>query len=156
MEGSGELHAKAGSNVTLSCILTNCLVRPTFAFWSVLIIFGFILIMAIPLKMKLTLLFLSRYHINSRLMTSSGSRFTEEVVMEREKKAAILQLTISRLKQEDEGNYTCIPDTGGQLSQVLHVLAGKIPLKALRSGDTVFRWKRKKTIKDFHICVILN
>ena len=36
VEGEGELHTQAGSNVTLGCLVTNTLERPGYSFWSVL------------------------------------------------------------------------------------------------------------------------
>ena len=34
LDGGGEMHAKAGSNVTLRCVIRNCLVEPRYSFWK--------------------------------------------------------------------------------------------------------------------------
>ena len=52
---------------------------------------------------------------------NTGRRVTDSVEMD----SAILILTISKVKKEDGGNYTCAPDSGGQASQVCHVIASR-------------------------------
>ena len=68
--------------------------------------------------------FCPRYLNTSRLV-NTGQRVKDSVDMDSNQMSAILILTISKVKQEDGGNYTCAPDSGGQASQVLHVIAGK-------------------------------
>ena len=68
----------------------------------------------------------SRYHNSSRLV-NFGKRIVDRVMMNQSEMSATLILSISRVMEEDGGVYTCAPDRGGQASQVLHVIAGKIP-----------------------------
>lgn len=129
--GESDLYVKAGSTVSLKCVITQALEEPAYIFW---------------------------YHNDERVL--NYDRSLVEIRMERlapdttvstagrgavpRSRGAVLtacpsqvgNLIIYNPRREDSGNYSCAPSNLDSASVVLHVLSGGSTSSRLRGRAT--------------------
>ncbi|CAH2087342.1 unnamed protein product [Euphydryas editha] len=104
--GESDLYVKAGSTVSLKCVITQALEEPAYIFW---------------------------YHNDERVL--NYDRSLVEIRMERlAPDTTIGNLIIYNPRREDSGNYSCSPSNLDSASVVLHVLSGEQPA-AMQHGN---------------------
>ncbi|XP_045775406.1 hemicentin-2-like [Maniola jurtina] len=104
--GESDLYVKAGSTVSLKCVITQALEEPAYIFW---------------------------YHNDERVL--NYDRSLVEIRMERRAPdTTIGNLIIYNPRREDSGNYSCSPSNLDSASVVLHVLSGEQPA-AMQHGN---------------------
>ncbi|XP_045450213.1 lachesin-like [Melitaea cinxia] len=104
--GEADLYVKAGSTVSLKCVITQALEEPAYIFW---------------------------YHNDERVL--NYDRSLVEIRMERlAPDTTIGNLIIYNPRREDSGNYSCSPSNLDSASVVLHVLSGEQPA-AMQHGN---------------------
>ncbi|XP_032514471.1 lachesin-like [Danaus plexippus] len=105
--GESDLYVKAGSTVSLKCVITQALEEPAYIFW---------------------------YHNDERVL--NYDRSLVEIRMERlAPDTTIGNLIIYNPRREDSGNYSCSPSNLDSASVVLHVLSGEQPA-AMQHGNS--------------------
>ncbi|CAG5016378.1 unnamed protein product [Parnassius apollo] len=108
--GEADLYVKAGSTVSLKCVITQALEEPAYIFW---------------------------YHNDARVL--NYDRSLVEIRMERiAPDTTVGNLIIYNPRREDSGNYSCSPSNLDSASVVLHVLSGEQPA-AMQHGNTAAR-----------------
>ncbi|XP_059047404.1 neurotrimin-like [Achroia grisella] len=104
--GESDLYVKAGSTVSLKCVITQALEEPAYIFW---------------------------YHNDERVLNYDKSLV--EIRMERvAPDTTVGNLIIYSPRREDSGNYSCSPSNLDSASVVLHVLSGEQPA-AMQHGN---------------------
>ncbi|XP_012544933.1 lachesin-like [Bombyx mandarina] len=104
--GESDLYVKAGSTVSLKCVITQALEEPAYIFW---------------------------YHNDERVL--NYDRSLVEIRMDRvAPDTTIGNLIIYSSRREDSGNYSCAPSNLDSASVVLHVLSGEQPA-AMQHGN---------------------
>ncbi|XP_052742447.1 lachesin-like [Bicyclus anynana] len=104
--GEADLYVKAGSTVSLKCVITQALEEPAYIFW---------------------------YHNDERVL--NYDRSLVEIRMERRAPdTTVGNLIIYNPRREDSGNYSCSPSNLDSASVVLHVLSGEQPA-AMQHGN---------------------
>ncbi|KAJ2938489.1 hypothetical protein O0L34_g12936 [Tuta absoluta] len=105
--GESDLYVKAGSTVSLKCVITQALEEPAYIFW---------------------------YHNDERVL--NYDRSLVEIRMERiTPDTTVGNLIIYNPRREDSGNYSCAPSNLDPASVVLHVLSGEQPA-AMQHGNS--------------------
>ncbi|XP_049871969.1 lachesin-like [Pectinophora gossypiella] len=105
--GESDLYVKAGSTVSLKCVITQALEEPAYIFW---------------------------YHNDERVL--NYDRSLVEIRMERiSPDTTVGNLIIYNPRREDSGNYSCAPSNLDSASVVLHVLSGEQPA-AMQHGNS--------------------
>ncbi|CAH0399624.1 unnamed protein product [Chilo suppressalis] len=95
--GESDMYVKAGTTVSLKCVITQALEEPAYIFW---------------------------YHNDERVLNYDKSLV--EIRMERvAPDTTVGNLIIYSPRREDSGNYSCSPSNLDSASVVLHVLSGK-------------------------------
>ena len=95
--GDSDIHVKAGSTVSIKCVITQSLEEPAYIFW---------------------------YHNDRRVLDYDHRE--KNINTERLNQDTTLgTLTIHSATSEDAGNYTCSPSNLESASVLLHVLNGK-------------------------------
>ncbi|XP_067143603.1 zwei Ig domain protein zig-8-like [Centruroides vittatus] len=94
--GASDLYVKAGSDINLTCIISQSPEPPSFVFW---------------------------YHDNRMINYDSSKGDT--TVQKASGDTAISRLTIRDAQPEDSGNYTCGPSNADATSILVHVLRGE-------------------------------
>ncbi|XP_023218314.1 zwei Ig domain protein zig-8-like [Centruroides sculpturatus] len=94
--GATDLYVKAGSDINLTCIISQSPEPPSFVFW---------------------------YHDNRMINYDSSKGDT--TVQKASGDTAISRLTIRDAQPEDSGNYTCGPSNADATSILVHVLRGE-------------------------------
>ncbi|KAL4705428.1 hypothetical protein ACJJTC_002266 [Scirpophaga incertulas] len=95
--GEADMFVKAGSTVSLKCVITQALEEPAYIFW---------------------------YHNDERVL--NYDRSVIEIRMERvAPDTTVGNLIIYSPRREDSGNYSCAPSNLEPASVVLHVLSGQ-------------------------------
>ncbi|KAJ0175363.1 hypothetical protein K1T71_009504 [Dendrolimus kikuchii] len=108
--GESDLYVKAGSTVSLKCVITQALEEPAYIFW---------------------------YHNEERVL--NYDRTLVEIRMERvPPDTTVGNLVIYSPRREDSGNYSCAPSNLDSASVVLHVLSGEQPA-AMQHGNAAWR-----------------
>ncbi|XP_072938214.1 neurotrimin-like [Epargyreus clarus] len=108
--GESDLYVKAGSTVSLKCVITQALEEPAYIFW---------------------------YHNDERVL--NYDRSLVEIRMERvAPDTTVGNLIIYSPRREDSGNYSCAPSNLEPASVVLHVLSGEQPA-AMQHGNAAGR-----------------
>ncbi|XP_026317348.1 lachesin-like [Hyposmocoma kahamanoa] len=108
--GESDLYVKAGSTVSLKCVITQALEEPAYIFW---------------------------YHNDERVL--NYDRSLVEIRMERlAPDTTVGNLIIYNPRREDSGNYSCAPSNLDSASVVLHVLSGEQPA-AMQHGNACAR-----------------
>ncbi|CAB3254055.1 unnamed protein product [Arctia plantaginis] len=108
--GESELYVKAGTTVSLKCVITQALEEPAYIFW---------------------------YHNDERVLNYDKSLV--EIRMERvAPDTTVGNLIIYSPRREDSGNYSCSPSNLDSASVMLHVLSGEQPA-AMQHGNGVTR-----------------
>ncbi|XP_041980588.1 lachesin-like [Aricia agestis] len=108
--GESDLYVKAGSTVSLKCVITQALEEPAYIFW---------------------------YHNDERVL--NYDRSLVEIRMERlAPDTTVGNLIIYNPRREDSGNYSCSPSNLDSASVVLHVLSGEQPA-AMQHGNSASR-----------------
>ncbi|KAG6461115.1 lachesin [Manduca sexta] len=111
--GESDLYVKAGSTVSLKCVITQALEEPAYIFW---------------------------YHNDERVL--NYDRSLVEIRMERvAPDTTVGNLIIYSSRREDSGNYSCAPSNLDSASVVLHVLSGEQPA-AMQHGNASPRTPR--------------
>lgn len=104
--GESELYVKAGTTVSLKCVITQALEEPAYIFW---------------------------YHNDERVLNYDKSLV--EIRMERvAPDTTVGNLIIYSPRREDSGNYSCSPSNLDSASVMLHVLSGEQPA-AMQHGN---------------------
>ncbi|XP_045513802.1 hemicentin-2-like [Pieris brassicae] len=104
--GESEIYVKAGSTVSLKCIITQALEEPAYIFW---------------------------YHNDQRVL--SYRRGLRDIRVERVgPDTTVGHLVLHHPVREDSGNYSCAPSNLDSASVVLHVLSGEQPA-AMQHGN---------------------
>lgn len=104
--GEAEVYVKAGSTVSLKCVITQALEEPAYIFW---------------------------YHNDERVL--NYDRSLVEIRMDRvAPDSTVGNLIIYSSRREDSGNYSCAPSNLDSASVVLHVLSGEQPA-AMQHGN---------------------
>ncbi|XP_045538817.1 junctional adhesion molecule C isoform X1 [Papilio machaon] len=108
--GEAELYVKAGSTVSLKCVVTQALEEPAYIFW---------------------------YHNGARVL--DYDRRLVDIRTERlPPDTTVGNLIIYNPRREDSGNYSCSPSNLDAASVVLHVLSGEQPA-AMQHGNAGWR-----------------
>ncbi|XP_063830219.1 lachesin-like [Ostrinia nubilalis] len=95
--GESDIYVKAGTTVSLKCVITQALEEPAYIFW---------------------------YHNDERVLNYDKSLV--EIRMERvAPDTTVGNLIIYSPRREDSGNYSCSPSNLDSASVVLHVLSGE-------------------------------
>ncbi len=95
--GESDIHVKAGSSVSIKCVITQSLEEPAYIFW---------------------------YHNDKRVLDYNHNE--KSIKTERlNQDTTVGTLTIFGTTSEDAGNYTCSPSNLDSASVLLHVLNGK-------------------------------
>lgn len=95
--GESDIHVKAGSTVSIKCVITQSLEDPSFIFW---------------------------YHNANRVLDYDHKE--KSIASERlEHDTTMGTLTIYSATSNDAGNYTCAPSNLNSASVLLHVLNGE-------------------------------
>lgn len=104
--GESDLFVKAGSTVSLRCVITRALEEPAYIFW---------------------------YHNNERVL--NYDRALREIRLERvPPDTTVGHLVIFNTRRDDSGNYSCSPSNLDSASVLLHVLSGEQPA-AMQHGN---------------------
>ncbi|CAH1637519.1 unnamed protein product [Spodoptera littoralis] len=99
--GESELYVKAGTTVSLKCVITQALEEPAYIFW---------------------------YHNDERVLNYDKSLV--EIRMERvAPDTTVGNLIIYSPRREDSGNYSCSPSNLDSASVMLHVLSGQYSMR---------------------------
>lgn len=94
--GKADMYVKAGSIVTMKCLITQSLEEPAYIFW---------------------------YHDGERVLDYDKNLI--DIRMERlGSDTTVGTLTIYEARRQDSGNYTCHPSNLDSASVLLHVLNG--------------------------------
>ncbi|XP_047029019.1 lachesin-like isoform X1 [Helicoverpa zea] len=108
--GESDLYVKAGTTVSLKCVITQALEEPAYIFW---------------------------YHNDERVLNYDKSLV--EIRMERvAPDTTVGNLIIYSPRREDSGNYSCSPSNLDSASVMLHVLSGEQPA-AMQHGNAAAR-----------------
>ncbi|KAL0870232.1 hypothetical protein ABMA27_005265 [Loxostege sticticalis] len=108
--GESDIYVKAGTTVSLKCVITQALEEPAYIFW---------------------------YHNDERVLNYDKSLV--EIRMERvAPDTTVGNLIIYSPRREDSGNYSCSPSNLDSASVVLHVLSGEQPA-AMQHGNSAAR-----------------
>ncbi|XP_063866272.1 LOW QUALITY PROTEIN: uncharacterized protein LOC135103650 [Scylla paramamosain] len=105
----GDRYVKAGSTVRIDCQITDVVQLPDYIFW---------------------------YHQEKRVMARHDPNLTVKV-KRTDVEAITSTLTIHKVRQEQSGNYTCMPSNLHSASVVLHVINEKHPaaMQGERNGS---------------------
>ncbi|CAK1542421.1 unnamed protein product [Leptosia nina] len=104
--GESEIYVKAGSTVSLRCVITQALEEPAYIFW---------------------------YHNERRVL--GYRRGLRDIRVERTgPDTTVGHLVLHHPVREDSGNYSCAPSNLASASVVLHVLSGEQPA-AMQHGN---------------------
>lgn len=105
--GEAELYVKAGTTVSIKCVITQALEEPAYIFW---------------------------YHNHERVLNYDKNLV--EIQMERvAPDATVGNLIIFSPRRDDSGNYTCSPSNLDSASVMLHVLSGEHPAAIQHDND---------------------
>lgn len=104
--GEADVYVKAGSTLTLKCVITQSLEEPAYIFW---------------------------YHDDVRVLDYDRTQL--DIRMERVgTDTTVGTLMIFNTRREDSGNYSCSPSNLDSASVMLHVLNGEQPA-AMQHGN---------------------
>nr|XP_049702376.1 lachesin [Helicoverpa armigera] len=114
--GESDLYVKAGTTVSLKCVITQALEEPAYIFW---------------------------YHNDERVLNYDKSLV--EIRMERvAPDTTVGNLIIYSPRREDSGNYSCSPSNLDSASVMLHVLSGEQPA-AMQHGNAA-AWPPRRAL----------
>ncbi|XP_045501458.1 hemicentin-2-like, partial [Colias croceus] len=121
--GESEIYVKAGSTVSLKCVITQALEEPAYIFW---------------------------YHNEERVL--SYRRGLRDIRVERPAPdTTVGHLVIHNPVREDSGNYSCAPSNLDSASVVLHVLSGEQPA-AMQHGNAAARRGARTALLAAALC----